>query len=81
MIMDEYFRMCAFVYIHTARPSEIVASITNADRFAEAVYDWMDAHNPTRLEIEDMMPAYKQRVGEWFSSNSELTEGGTSSGN
>lgn len=79
--MDEYFRMCAFVYIHTARPSEIVSAIITAERFAEAVYEWMADHNPTRLEIEAMMPTYKQRVGEWFSSNSDLTEGGTSSGN
>lgn len=79
--MDEYFRMCAFVYLHTAPTPEISAVITSEDKFTEAVYDWMATNNPSRLDIDSMLPAYSQRVGEWFASYSTLAESGPSSGN
>lgn len=79
--MDQYFRLCAFVYLHTAPTPEILAVITSEAAFTEAVYDWMATHDPSRLDIEAAMPAYQQRVGEWFSSGSTLKETGLSSGN
>lgn len=79
--MDEIWRASAYVYLHTAPTPEILKAIVSEESFIAAVYDWMAKENPSKKDLEEVMPSYSQRVGEWYSSTSETTESGPNSGN
>ena len=79
--MDEWWRLSAFIYIHSAPIDEINSVIYSTKLFVAAVYDWMAKEKPTKGELESAFPTYQQRVNEWYSATSELKESGPSSGN
>lgn len=79
-VMDILWRACAFAFLHGDK-SKVREVVNDHDDFVNAVDSWMDKNNPNADEIRQLAAAMNSRVEEWFSSSSEVTESGPSSGN
>ena len=79
--MDVLWRTSAFAYIHSAPKSEIRACVRDRAQFIEEVDEWISKNDPSSGEIKELSAALNGRMNEWFSSSSELTSSGQSSGN
>lgn len=80
-VMDVFWRAAAFAFIHSEPKAKVRAVINDRKDFVEAVDKWMDNNNPTSGEIKALSDAMKDRLEEWFSSSSELSDTGPASGN
>jgi len=80
-VMDILWRAAAFAFIHSENKAAVRECINDPDGFVAAVDTWMDQHNPTAEDIKILSAAMNDRIQEWFSSSSEIAQGGPSSGN
>lgn len=79
--MDILWRTCAFAYLHHSDKSEIRACVNDRADFIDSVDRWMGENNPKSGDFKLLASVMNSRIEEWFSSSSELSESGQSSGN
>lgn len=79
--LGSIWRTSAFAFIHSAPKPEVVACVRDRDLFITSVDGWMAKNNPNGNDIKALSAVLNVRIEEWFSSSSEVSETGPSSGN